>query len=278
MPNRRSKNRKSNNKKARSRRARKGLNKVEKKQVKSLVKSAIAQDEEYGYYDPPYQFSGVMNVTGTTMIFSPTQGNNDGFNTKNVYHSNHGIITEQVLSTKQGTYGIETREGESIQIRRMLMQVNCNANPRHDYRKQFLRIYTVRIPVDQLSPLNAGTEINTYFNNLLLSIKLPGQVNSDLSEQVRALRKTYEILDTRKLQCVLSNNGSELVGLKDNKIFMRNCNWRFRFEKSDATGFTEPLNYRLFHIYKWGGYEQTLSADINDMPEFNVRVKYWYTT
>ena len=68
--------------------------------------------------------------------------------------------------------------------------------------------------------------------------------------------------------------------MKGNHTFMMNVNWPLRFAVSSdlSNPIIEPLDYRLFFIYKWGNYGQVLDPQVNKCPEFDSTINIWYTT
>lgn len=217
------------------------------------------------------------------MLFNPLQSTSlpEVFtgNTCFAYSSNNGLAAEFKLDTGLGPSGIETREGRVTVLRRMLLRLNCSANPNFDYKRQSIRITVVTVAKDMLDALSQA-ELNAWYNDVLQSMKLPGQVASDLSESVRAIKLTYKIHKTINHKCSLTNDGTSLVGLKGNSQYMFKPEVELRFTKTTGTAQVEALNLRLFFFIKYGGYEQTLAgiANKNMMPEFNMKVNLWYTT
>lgn len=261
----------------RKRRPRKALSKVEARQVKRIVKSAIARADEWGYYDPPYHFKGTL--TGPTMGFVPTQSPYFTDNTGFAYSSNHGLITEFLLSTKLGDGGKETREGDVLTIKRIMVRVQCNANTTCEYLRQNLRMYFIKQPLDSLTGLT-GTELNALYNDILKTLPRAGQISSDIAADVKATKKIYKVAERLSVPCRLVNTGTALAGMKGNHTKMFNVNWPMKFMPSTdlSNPIIEPIDYRLFIAYTWGGYGQVLNPDVNNCPEFDTTINIWYTT
>lgn len=269
-------------KKRYNKKSKKGLSSTEVKQVKNLVEKAIMADDEWGYLDPPYNFKGYLNATGTTMIFSPVQSGTFTGNTAFQYHSNHGIITECHMATHLGNSGIETREGTEITVRRILFRLQCSANPALEYKNQSFRIHVLRQPKDILAAMDSA-ELTAYWNDVMKTIKRPGLIGSDLTEDQKAIKKTYKINKTFSENVSLISDGAEFVGLKKNSSYMLNVDWPFNYTvtTSESVVSVEPEDYLLFFIIQWGGYENVLDStqyNINLMPEFNLTANVWYTT
>lgn len=241
--------------------------------VKRMIKSAVAKADEWGQYDP-YNFSATLGSTGE-MVYAPVEGATNT-NTSHSYNSGHGIITEFLLHTALGDSGLESREGRDIAIKRIMFRTTCNANPNYPYRFQNLRIYFIRVSLEHLTNLD-GSELNTWYNHLLQSIKQPGQCNSEIDEKTRATRDTYKILKSFKYKCSLSSDGTELIGLKRDHNKMFKCNWPFRFQKTVGTAAVEPMDSRLFIVYKFGNFQQSVVPNLDEMPELKTNMQIWYT-
>ncbi|HIB77437.1 MAG TPA: hypothetical protein EYO58_07440 [Flavobacteriales bacterium] len=259
--------------------SKKALNKVEVKQVKHLVKEAIKKDDEWGYINPAYQFTGALTPTDEMKFDPPSDPTDFVGNTAFRYYSNHGIVTEVDLSTYIGSSGIESREGLEINVRRVLLRLQCKANKNLAYKGQELRVYGILIPNESLGYLDPITQAPSFYNDLLKSIKSPGSTNTDIEADILAVRKTYQIKEMIRQKCALVNDGTELIGLNKDHSYMWNVNWPFSYKRTtdQATRFS-PTDFRLFFIYKWGGFGQFLNPDIDTMPEFVLNVRLWYTT
>lgn len=268
--------------KRRRKAVRTGLTKAAQNTVRKIVKAAVQREDEWGYYDPPFLLAAKLGPTDI-MLFNPLQsvGLPETFtgNTCLAYTSNNGLVCEFKLDTSLGPSGIESREGQVTILRRILIRLVCAANSTFGYKRQSMRISVVTVNKDMLTALSAA-ELNAWYNDSLQCIRLPGQVSSDLSESVRAIRKTFKIIKQIDHSCSLTNDGTELVGLGGNSQYMFRPNISLRFDKTVGTGVVEPQNLRLFFFIKYGGYEQTLTgvANKNHMPEFNMKVNIWYTT
>lgn len=67
--------------------------------VNKIVKKAVMKEIEWGYFDPPYEFSVQIDTDATNGIAMTPPANTVNSNTSNDYNSNHGIITEVMLAT-----------------------------------------------------------------------------------------------------------------------------------------------------------------------------------
>lgn len=160
-----------------------------------------------------------------------------------------------------------------------MVRLQCSANTTSSYLKQNLRIYVIKQPLEFLSGLS-GTELNAFYNDMLKTLPQPGQIASDIAEDVRSAKKIYKVSAAMQSNCKLSTSGAALVGMDGNHTHMLNVDWPMRFAVSTdlSNPIIEPLDYRLFFVYKWGGYGQVLNPQLNTCPEFDSTINIWYTT
>lgn len=268
------------------RKSKNGLNKTEQKQVKTMVKNMVLQNEEWAMFDPPMDWKMFLNSSGNAQFTPSVNLNESTFSGSTAlrYYNNYGIIVESNLATALGVDGIDSREGRSITIRRILLRILCNANINKKKRTQQFKVHLIKMAPDAFAGLDSGgtssqiLEYQNFLSNLMKSIPAPGRISSDLSEETRAFRKLYKVHKTWTRNCRLSSGGDALVGLEDATSLMYNCKIPVRYPKTDQASNELSEDTRLFFIIKWGGVEEFFQPDVDLAPEFHIKANIWYTT
>lgn len=188
------------------------------------------------------------------------------------------------------------RVGDQVTLKKLFIYGGFNANtavvggsgPPVDivpWRRQFLKLFLVQIPVAATSELLEPEEL-TLLTEICRSLPMPAEFFGELPDAVHEARKVRKILWSKEYHPKCFYTGTEnstlhyAIRVAEAIPLRENINLNIDLEYADVADSDnqQPLDKRLFMFCRWGNqYEriETYGA-LAHAPEFDVALKGFY--